>query len=94
MGDSVFVILRYFYLLSLHGWLFEKRPYVITNARSTDVEIPFLPCLYPLYRKPPNISPGLMKFLKPFLMGLYIGGGGGGYTDHTVGYSKKHAVYC
>ena len=42
------------------------------------------------YRKLPNISPRLILFRKPFLIGLYrgeliYGGGGGLYTDHILG---------
>ena len=33
-------------------------------------------CVCPvIYRKPPNISPGLILVRKPFLGGLYSGGG-------------------
>ena len=40
------------------------------------------------YRKPPNISPGLIFVRKHFLVGLYMGrliyGGGGLYTDKIL----------
>ena len=36
-----------------------------------------------LYRKPPNISPGLIFVRKHFLVGLYMGGGGGGAYIRT-----------
>ena len=41
-----------------------------------------------LYRKPPNISPGLIFVRKHFLVGLYMGGGAyireGLYTDRIL----------
>ena len=40
---------------------------------------------YDVYRKPPNISPGLIFVRKHFLVGLYMGGSRGGlYTDNIL----------
>ena len=44
------------------------------------------------YRKLPNISPGLIKFRKPFLMGLYMGGGGLIYWGERVIFKQKLGV--
>ena len=51
---------------------------------------------YPtICRKPPIISPGLIQVHKPFLMGLYTGGGayvrgGGLYMDDILSDALKH----
>ena len=47
-----------------------------------------------IYRKPPIISLGLIQVHKPFLMGLYTGGGayirGGLYMDDILSDALKH----
>ena len=53
---------------------------MIIFDNSTDANITKQECIKAinkqvLYRKPPNISPGLILVRKPFLMGLYTGGG-------------------
>ena len=56
------------------------------NLENTEVDIEVMFCSDIIYRKPPNISPGLIFVRKHFFVGLYMGGLYTGclYTDKIL----------
>ena len=61
-----------------------RRQYCLGDVRRADIHWERV-CLKQVYRKIPNISPGLIEIRKPFLGGLYSVGlifeGGGLYSE-------------